>query len=113
MARKFRRQSFASCSKGRSIACACRKTCLSAGKTEHCAVGFMVDVPFGLHRVPREQPWKVEVGCGLVAALILTAVGGLIGAMEHIHPSTGKNACQFGRRMKLLLRRPAHVDRGR
>src|SRR5438876_11558628 len=60
MARKFRRQSFASCSKGRSIACACRKTCLSAGKTEHCAVGFMVDVPFGLHRVPREQPWKVR-----------------------------------------------------
>src|SRR6266568_5472030 len=86
MARKFRRQSFASCSKGRSIACACRKTCLSAGKTEHCAVGFMVDVPFGLHRVPREQRWKVEVGCGLVATLILTAVGGLIGAMEHIHP---------------------------
>ena len=55
---------------------------------------------------------KFEVGCGLVAALILTAVGGLIGAMEHIHPSTGKNACQFGRRMKLLLRPANSPDAG-
>src|SRR5438132_12589043 len=53
---------------------------------------------------------KFEVGCGLVAALILTAVGGLIGAMEHIHPLDRQECLgRFGRRMKLLLRRPAHV----
>lgn len=50
-----------------------------------------LDVPFGLQRVPREQPWKAEVGCSLVAALILTAVGGLTAYMEHLHPSTGRN----------------------
>src|SRR5437763_16033610 len=44
-----------------------------------------------MERLPREQPWKFEVGCGFLASLAVTAIGGLCVYMEHIHPDTGSN----------------------
>jgi len=45
-----------------------------------------------MERLPREQPWKFEVGCGFLASVVVTGVGGFIVYMEHIHPDTGENA---------------------
>jgi len=45
-----------------------------------------------MERLPREQPWKFEVGCGFLASLVVTAVGGFIVYMDHTHPDPlGKN----------------------
>src|SRR5437763_13222943 len=44
-----------------------------------------------MERLPREQPWKFEVGCAFLASLAVTAVGGFCVYMEHIHPDTGSN----------------------
>ena len=45
-----------------------------------------------MDRLTREQPWKAEVGCGFLVSSILTAVGGFIVYMEHMHPDTGQTA---------------------
>ena len=45
-----------------------------------------------MERLPREQPWKFEVGCGFFVSLVVTAVGGFIVYMEHTHPDSGHNA---------------------
>ena len=45
-----------------------------------------------MERLPREQPWKFEVGCGFLASLAVTAVGVFIVYMEHIRPGSGNNA---------------------
>jgi hypothetical protein len=45
-----------------------------------------------VRRLPREQPWKAEVGCGFLAGLIPAMVGGFIIYMEHTHPGSNRNA---------------------
>lgn len=46
-----------------------------------------------MERLPREQPWKFEVGCGLIQSAVVTAVGGWITYMNHIYPDPrGTNA---------------------
>ena len=45
-----------------------------------------------MERLPREQPWKFEVGCGILASVVVTAVGGYIVYMNHIHPESGNDA---------------------
>lgn len=50
------------------------------------------DPSSALQRLPREQPWKSEVGCGLLAAVVVAGVGGVVAYLDHVHGGSGKNA---------------------
>jgi hypothetical protein len=49
-------------------------------------------LPPSAHRLVRETPWSSNLGCGLIAALITGAVGGVTLFMEHLHPTETENA---------------------